>query len=76
MSIEDAQSTIRATVANALAEALILGIDEVAQRGEPALTQRQQVALAAMTVMSYDNALEAVEDLKVWEDTMWQGAVT
>ena len=59
VGMDEAQSAIRATVANALAEALVLGIDECEQRGYK-LTQKQEIALAVMAVMSYDNAIEAV----------------
>lgn len=58
---------MRATVANSLAEALINGIDNAAQNGQP-LSLLQQQYMAAMSIMAYDNALLACETLKVSAD--------
>ena len=64
ISVEDAQSAVRATVSRALAEALVLGIDEAAQNERP-LTQLQQIDVATMAIMSYDKAIECSEEMGV-----------
>lgn len=50
---------VRAVASQALAEALILGIDECQEANYP-LNQAQKVQLAKMSIMSYDNILEAI----------------
>lgn len=60
LSVPDAQSALRAAGSRALAQALVLGIDECAQVGKP-LTQVQQVALATMAIMSMDEILDAAD---------------
>lgn len=64
LKIESAESALRVAVANGLAEGLILGIDNCEQEGRP-LSQLQQVYLARMVIMAYDNAIEACDTLKV-----------
>jgi len=61
--LDSAQSSIRVAVSHALAEALILGIDNCEQEGRR-LSQVQQIHLATMSIMAYDNALEACDTLK------------
>jgi len=60
MKVSNVQSTIRATVSRALAEALICGIDECDEE-KCELTQVQKINLATMSIMSYDKAIEACE---------------
>ena len=68
----DAQSQLRATVSRALGRALVLGIDECEQEGHP-LTQVQQISLATMAIMCYDQALEGIENLDVeLHSTQWR----
>jgi hypothetical protein len=69
MKLESAQSAIRVTLANAMSDALVTGIDNVEQVTERPLTQVQQSALWAMTLMAYRDAVCEAEDLlKVDED--------
>jgi len=63
IKLDSAQSAVRATVARALAEALILGIDNAEVEGH-SLTQLQQVDLATMHVMAYVNALDTCATLQ------------
>lgn len=60
---EWADSILRATASQALAEALICGIDECLQEKMP-LTQLQQIHLAKMAIMSYDKILEGCVNLQ------------
>lgn len=62
ISLDSAQSALRATTARALAEALICGIDLCAEEGTP-LSQNQQIRLAVMSHMAYDQALESCAGL-------------
>lgn len=62
--LDGAQSEIRATVANALAKALICGIDECDQNNRP-LSQLQQIDLAKFSIMSYDEAIKTAEAMGV-----------
>jgi hypothetical protein len=64
VTVDDAQSTLKAAVSRALASALILGIDHAEEEGTP-LTQLQQVHMATMSIMSYDAAIEGCELLTV-----------
>jgi len=57
ISVSDAASTMRAVSARALASALVLGIDQCAAEGRP-LTQVQQIHLATMSVMAYEEILD------------------
>lgn len=58
--VEGAKSTLRAVVANALAEALINGCNNCYEEGHP-LSLLQQQEMAAMHIMAYDNAIEGCE---------------
>lgn len=60
VSIEGAKSHLRATLARALAEALVCGIDNAAAEGRP-LTQLQQIDVATMAVMAYHEAIRIGE---------------
>lgn len=60
--MSDVQSQIRATVANALASALICGIDECEENDRP-LTQLQKIDLAKYSIMNYDQAQEGINNL-------------
>jgi len=62
ISVSDAASTMRAVSARALASALVLGIDQCAEEGRP-LTQVQQVHLATMSVMAYEDILDGCSTL-------------
>jgi hypothetical protein len=62
VSLDSAQSAVRVAVANALAQALVLGIEQCDEEGAT-LSQRQQVELAAMAIMSYDTAIETCAGL-------------
>jgi len=63
-SVSAAQSTVRATVSRALAKALITGIHN-AEQEEHSLTELQQIDLATMHIMAYDEAIEACEVIAV-----------
>lgn len=64
INLDGAQSTVRATVARALAEAAVSGVDNARQEGHP-LTLLQQIDVTTMHIMAYDNALNACEGLEV-----------
>jgi hypothetical protein len=55
---ESAKSTVRAVTARALAQALICGIAQAEAEGRP-LTQVQCIDLATLSVMAYDEAIDA-----------------
>lgn len=69
VSAESAKSQIRATVARALATALVTGIDQAAEELRP-LSQVQQIDMATMAVMAYQHALEAAESLDFEADVL------
>lgn len=66
-SNDDVISVLRATTARALAKALITGIDQAEQEGNP-LTQNQMVDMATMAIMSYDEAIEAGDAFMTFQD--------
>lgn len=67
MRLDSAQSEVRVAVSRALANALILGIDNCCEEGRP-LKQVQQIDLAIMSIMAYDQALQSVENLRLTEE--------
>lgn len=60
ITVASAQSFLRAAGARALASALVTGIDHAEQEDHP-LTQEQQIDLATMTVMAYDEILKGAD---------------
>jgi hypothetical protein len=66
MKLDSARSSVRVAVSRALAEALILGIDECNENDRP-LSQLQQIDLATMSIMCYDNATKICETMDVFE---------
>lgn len=62
--VTSAQSTLRTAVARALATALVTGIDNCAEEDRP-LTQLQEIDLATMHVMAYQEALDACGTVQV-----------
>lgn len=62
--MDEIKSTLRAAGSEALAKAVVLGIDECAQIGKP-LSQVQQIGLVRMAIMSYDSILEASNNLSI-----------
>jgi hypothetical protein len=64
VTLEDAKSDVRATLANALASALVCGFDEAEQRGRP-LTQLQREDVLSMAFGAYaDGVVEAEKSLE------------
>lgn len=59
---DSAKSNVRVAVSKALASALITGIDNCSEEGR-GLTQVQQIDLAVMHIMSYDQALETCANI-------------
>lgn len=64
ITVDSAQSAVRAAVARALAAALVTGFDNAEDEGHP-LTQLQKIDMATMSVHAYDQAIEACEGLEV-----------
>ena len=62
--VSSAQSEVRASISTALAEALICGIGECRETEMP-LTELQQIHMAKMSIMAYDNAAKAASNLVV-----------
>jgi hypothetical protein len=60
VSLEDATGDLRATLANALASALVCGFDEAEQRGRP-LTQVQREDVLCMAFGAYADAVSQSE---------------
>lgn len=69
VSLTSAQSAVRASVARALAEALICGFDNAAEEGHT-LNQLQSIDIATMHIMAYDNAIKTCEVLETEVEVM------
>lgn len=65
VKLDEAQATVKATVATALAKALICGINECEENDHP-LSELQMIDMAKYSIMNYDQAIEAAffEELK------------
>lgn len=55
---------MKAAASTALAESLILGVDDAREEGHP-LNQVQVVSLAKMAIMAYQGIIEAADALSI-----------